>query len=131
MTVCAFSVMFAGTADVHIQDTDLMMLWKASSCTYSLWHGKTGHSAEDVYVMQVAGATPLPTDERAAESAETDVRIGEPALARQNGGEEEQELESLRQLRLSDDFRSGSCRRRRQLFTEHYLGRGAQQSAAG
>ncbi len=54
--------------------------------------------------MQVAGATPLPTDERAAESAETDVRIGEPALARQNGGEEEQELESLRQLRLSDDF---------------------------
>ena len=64
----------------------------------------TGSSPEDAYVTQVAGAAPLPDAvERAAESAETDVRAGDHALARQNGQEQEQELESLRQLRLSDE----------------------------
>ena len=52
----------------------------------------------------MAGAAPLPNAvEQAAESAETDVCTREHALAHQNGQEQEQELESLRQLRLSDD----------------------------
>ena len=87
------------------QTSEWSLSLKNASCTYrSSWGGVTGSSSEDACVIQVAGAAPLPDAvERAAESAETDVRTGEPALACQYGEEQEQELESLRQLRLSDD----------------------------
>ena len=87
------------------QTSERLLSSKKASCTYrSSWGDVIGSTFEDACFIQVAGAAPLPdAGERAAESAETDVRTGEPALARQNGEEQEQESESLRQLRLSDD----------------------------